>query len=57
MPKMNITYFIKNLILNIFMLNNFFGKSSIFWGNYEELFQGAFDHFLGKEDVLLKKLA
>ncbi len=28
--KMNITCFIENWLLNIFMLNNFFGKSSIF---------------------------
>ncbi len=26
-PKFNITFFITNLMLNIFMLNNFFGKS------------------------------
>ncbi len=27
MPTFNITFFITNLMLNIFMLNNFFGKS------------------------------
>ncbi len=26
-PKINITFFVTNLMLNIFMLNNFFGKS------------------------------
>ncbi len=28
MPKMNITFFIKNFMLNIFMLNSFFAKSA-----------------------------
>ncbi len=27
--KINITFFIRNVLLNIFMLNNFFGKSSL----------------------------
>ncbi len=27
MPKLNITFFITNLMLNIFMLNNFYGAT------------------------------
>ncbi len=29
-PKFNVTFFNTNLMLNIFMLNNFFGKSVFF---------------------------
>ncbi len=42
-------------MLNIFMLNNFFGKSDIFWGNCKKLFWGAFDHFLVK-GILRQKI-
>ncbi len=37
-PEKNITFFIKNWMLNIFLFNNFFKKSSIFSGNNEKLF-------------------
>ncbi len=43
-------------MLNIFVLNNFFGKTSIFQGNYKKLFRGVFSHFLGKWGFLRKKL-
>ncbi len=39
-PKMNITLFIKNLMLNIFLFNNFFEKSFIFRENRKKLFWG-----------------
>ncbi len=45
-PKMNIAFFIRNLMLNIFLLNNFFEKSNIvgenrgkFWGENMTIFQ------------------
>ncbi len=37
-PKNDYDIFITNLILNIFMINSFFRKSSIFWGNCRKLF-------------------
>ncbi len=37
-PKMNITFFIRNLIRNIFLFNNFFEKSCIFRENRKKLF-------------------
>ncbi len=40
-PKMNITLFIRNEKLNIFLFNNFFEKSSILRENSEKLFGGA----------------
>ncbi len=55
--KMNITFFIRNLMLNIFLFHNFFEKkTSIFRENHEKLFWGTFDHFLGKGGVLSQKL-
>ncbi len=39
-PKMNIIFFIRNLMLNIFLFNNFFEKSCIFRENLKKLFWG-----------------
>ncbi len=55
-PKINIVFFSRNLMLNIFLFNNFLQKSCIFRENRKKLFWGAFDNFLGKEVVLLRKL-
>ncbi len=43
-------------MLNIFLINNFFEKSSIFRENREKLFSSTFDDFLKKGGVLLQKL-
>ncbi len=52
-PKMNIDFFIKNLMLNIFLFNNFFEKKATFSEKpAKNCFGGAFDNFLGKECVL-----
>ncbi len=56
-PKMNIAFFIRNLLLNIFLLDNFFEKKTIFSKKTaKKCFDGAFDNFLGKEGVLRQKL-
>ncbi len=39
-PKINITFFIPNYMLNMFSFNNFIQKSSIFRENLEKLFSG-----------------
>ncbi len=55
-PKMNITFFIRNLMLNISLFDNFFEKSCIFRENRKKRFGGAFENFLGKEGVLQPKI-
>ncbi len=40
-PKMNIAFFIRNLMPNIFLIDNFFEKSCIFRGNRKKLFWGC----------------
>ncbi len=44
-PKMNIIFFIRNLMLNIFLFNSFFEKSCIFRENREKLFWGRIWQF------------
>ncbi len=39
-PKFNITFFITNLMLNIFKLKNFFGKS-LFFGETAKNYSGG----------------
>ncbi len=39
-PKMNITFFIRNLMVNNFLFYNFFDKRSIFREHLEKLFWG-----------------
>ncbi len=39
-PKMNIAFFIRNLMLNIFLFNNFLEKKCIFRENSKKLFWG-----------------
>ncbi len=39
-PKMIIAFFIRNLMMNIFLFNNFFEKSCIFRENRKKLFWG-----------------
>ncbi len=53
-PIMNITFIIRSSMLNIFLFNNFFERSSIFRENREKLFCGTFDDFLGKRGVTPK---
>ncbi len=56
-PKMNTAFLIKNLMLKIFLLNNFFKKRAVFSEKTaKNCFGGAFDNFLGKEGVLRQKL-
>ncbi len=52
-PKMKLTFFIRNQMLNIILFNNLFEKkSSIFRENSEKRFGDTFEHFLGKGGVL-----
>ncbi len=44
--KMNITFFIKNQILNIFMRRNYFGKIVFSEETAKNCSEGAFDHLL-----------
>ncbi len=40
-PKMNVAFFIRNLMLNIFLYDNFFEKSCIFRETRKKLFWGS----------------
>ncbi len=56
-PKMNKAFFIRNLMLNIFLFTNFFEKQLYFKRKLQKnCFGGAFDNFSGKEGVLRRKL-
>ncbi len=55
-PKMNIAFFIRSLMLNIFLFNNFFEKAVFSEKTVKNCRGGAFDNFLGKEGVLRRKL-
>ncbi len=49
-PKMNIAFFIRNLMLNIFLFHNFFEKTCIFRENREKQFWGyIWQFFRGKK--------
>ncbi len=50
--KMNVSFFIRNEVWNIFSFNNFFEESNIFWENCEKKFWVGYNHFLG-DGVLL----
>ncbi len=55
-PKMNIAFFIWNLMLNIFYSTIFSKKAVFSEKTAENCFRSAFDNFLGKEGVLRRKL-
>ncbi len=55
-PKMNIAFFIRNFLLNIFLFDNFSEKAVFSEKTAKNCFGGAFDNFLGKEGVLRRKL-
>ncbi len=56
-PKMNIDFFIRNLMLNIFFYSTIFSKKAVFSEKTaKNCFGGAFDNSLGKEGVLRQKL-
>ncbi len=54
-PKMNIAFFITNLILKFFSLTIFLKKAIFSEKNAKNCFGGAFDNFPGKEGVLRRK--
>ncbi len=54
--KINITFFIRNKMPNIFLFNNFFGKSSIFRENCEKLFSGHIRWFFSERRRLAPKI-
>ncbi len=55
-PKMNIAFFIRNLMLNIFLFNNFFEKSCIFRENRKKLFWGRIWLFFRERRRLTPKI-
>ncbi len=55
-PKMNITFFIRNLMLNIFLFKNFFEKSCIFRENRKKLFWGRIWQFFRERRRLTPKI-
>ncbi len=56
-PKMNIPFFIRNLMLNIFLLNNFFEKKNcIFRENRKKLFWGRIWQFFRERRRLVPKI-
>ncbi len=55
-PKMNIAFFIKNSMRNIFLFNNFFEKSCIFRENRKKLFCGRIWQFFRKIRRLTPKI-
>ncbi len=55
-PKMNIAFFIRNLMLNIFVFNNFFEKSCIFIENRKKLFWGSIWQFFRERRRLTLKI-
>ncbi len=54
--KMNIAFFIRNLMLNIFLFDNFFEKSCIFWENRKKLFWGRIWQFVRERRRLTPKI-
>ncbi len=46
-PKRNIVFFIRNLMLNIFLFDKFWKKSIFSEKTAKNCFEGAFDNFLG----------
>ncbi len=54
--KMNIAFFIRNLMLNIFLFNNFFEKSCIFRENRKKLFWGRIWQFFRDSRRLTRKI-
>ncbi len=57
-PKINITFFIRKQMLNIFLFNNFFEKKKKVFSEKtaKNCFRGISNDFLGKGDVLPQKL-
>ncbi len=55
-PKMNITFFNINWILNIFLFNNFFWKKHYIPRKLKNCFGGTFDHFLRERRSLTPKI-
>ncbi len=55
-PKMNIAFFIRNLMLNIFLFDNFFEKSRIFRENRKKLFWGRIRQFFREKRRLPPKI-
>ncbi len=54
--KMNIAFFIRNLMLNIFLFDNFFEKSCIFRENSKKLFRGRIWQFFRERRPLTMKI-
>ncbi len=54
--KMNMAFFIRNLMLNIFLFNNFFEKSCIFRENRKKLFRGRIWQFFRERRHLMPKI-
>ncbi len=52
--KMNITFFMRNEVLNIFSSNKFFEKKQNFWRKGGKNFWGAWPLFKGKGHLTLK---
>ncbi len=55
-PKMNIAFFIRNLILNIFLFKNFFEKSCIFRETRKKVFWGRIWIFFRERRRLTLKI-
>ncbi len=55
-PKMNIAFFIRNSILNIFLFHNFFEKNCIFRENRKKLFWGRIWQFSRERRRLTPKI-